>query len=188
MEEDPENKHPNNVLLFRLAIANIFKHIAESVSNDEFSEILTILKPKPKISRKLYKALVKELNDNMTSDLDDIFNDGSVQEGLSKVAKLADTNSSVTENAWRPPGNVSLHLRSLDAHKIKKHSEQLEKRVIELEDENANLMEKITAKRSKIIAINENITQSLNRSPITINMLETRLESLRKSLTLLNRE
>ncbi|XP_003700161.1 polyamine-modulated factor 1 [Megachile rotundata] len=188
MGEDQEDKYPNNVLLFRLAISNTFKHIAESVSNDEFSEVLTILKSKPKITHKLHKALVKELEDNMNADLEDILNDGSIQEGMNKIAKLSDANSSVTEDAWRPPGNVSLHLRSLDAQKIKEHSEELEKRVTKMEEENANLMEKIAARRSEMIALNENIEQSLNRSPLILDMLETRLENLRKSLTLLNRE
>lgn len=36
----------------------------------------------------------------MTEDLEDIFSEGSLQDGLEKVAKLMDEDASVTEDAW----------------------------------------------------------------------------------------
>lgn len=86
----------------------------------------------------------------------------------------------------RPPGNVSLHLRSLDAQKIKEESELLEKRVNEIEEENAILMKEVTHKRTKIMAINDSITRSLNKSPIVLDLLEKRMEGLEKCITLLH--
>lgn len=88
----------------------------------------------------------------------------------------------------RPPGNVSLHLRSLDAQKIKEESELLEKRVNEMEEENKILMEKIAEKRSNIVTMNDTITQSINRTQIAINSLEERMEVLQKCLILLDDE
>lgn len=188
MEENEEQRHSNKVLLFRLAVTNSFKSIAESVSEEAFRDILTILKSKPSTAQKLHKAMFKELYDNMTNDLEDILKEGSLQSGLERLAKLTDENSSVVEDAWRPPGNVSLHLRSLDAQKIKEESELLEKRVNEMEEENATLIEKIAEKRSKIMAMNDSITRSLSRSPIALDLLEQRLEGLEKCLTLLDHE
>ncbi|XP_076763278.1 uncharacterized protein LOC143430749 [Xylocopa sonorina] len=188
MEESQEQAYPNNVLLFRLAISNSFKCIAESVSQEDFQNILTILKSKPTIVQKLHKTMFTELFETMNSDLSDILDEGSLRDGMEKVAKLSDANSSVTEDAWRPPGNVSLHLRSLDAHNIKEESKLLENRINDMEEENAVLMQKIADKRSKIIAMNDSITRSLSRSSIVIDLLEKRLEGLEKCLMLLNQE
>ncbi|CAL7939777.1 unnamed protein product [Xylocopa violacea] len=188
MEESQEQKHPNNILLFGLAISNSFKCIAESVSQEDFQNMLTILKSKPSIVQKLHKTMVTELFETMNSDLNDILNEGSLREGMEKVAKLSDADSSITEDAWRPPGNVSLHLRSLDAHNIKEESKLLEIRVNDMEEENAVLMQKIADKRSKIIAMNDNITRSLSRSSIVTDLLQKRLEGLGKCLMLLDHE
>ena len=188
MEEEQTYGHANNVLLFRLALSNSFKRIAESVSKDDFLDILPILKKKPNVAHKLHKAMSKALDDSMNEDLEDILNEGSLQPLLEKVSKLSDAESSVHEDAWRPPGNVNLHMRSLDAQMIKDETEQLAKRVHQMEEENAALIGEITEKRSKISALHDNVTRSLNRSPIAIDLLEKRLEHLEKCLKLLDHE
>lgn len=81
-----------------------------------------------------------------------------------------------------------MHLRSLDAQKIKEESELLEKRVNEIEEENKILMEKIAEKRSNIVTMNDTITESINKSQIAINSLEERMEVLQKCLILLDNE
>lgn len=85
----------------------------------------------------------------------------------------------------RPPGNVSLHLRSLDAQKIIEESELLEKQVNEMEEENAILMKKIAEKRSNIVAMNDGMIQSLNKSVNVIDSLQKRREWLEKCFVLL---
>ena len=188
MEEDQTYGHQNNILLFRLALSNSFKRIAESVSKDEFLDVLPILKQKPNIAHKLHKAMSRTLADSMNEELEDILNEGSLEPLLEKVSKLSDADSSVHENAWRPPGNVNLHMRSVDAERIKDETEQLAERVHEMEEENAALIGEITEKRSKISALHDNITRSLNKSPIAIDLLEKRLEHLEKCLKLLDHE
>lgn len=79
-------------------------------------------------------------------------------------------------------------MRSLDAQRIKDETEQLAKRVQEMEEENAALIGEITEKRSKISALHDNIIRSLNKSPIAIDLLEKRLEHLEKCLKLLDHE
>lgn len=85
----------------------------------------------------------------------------------------------------RPPGNVSLHLRSLDAQKIKEESALLEKQVNEMEEENAILMKRIAEKRSNILAMNDSMIQSLNKSVNMIDSLKKRREWLEKCFVLL---
>lgn len=85
----------------------------------------------------------------------------------------------------RPPGNVSLHLRSLDAQKIKEESALLEKQVNEMEQENAILMKRIAEKRSNIVAMNDSMIQSLNKSVNVIDSLKKRREWLEKCFVLL---
>ncbi|XP_043521002.1 uncharacterized protein LOC122534431 [Frieseomelitta varia] len=191
MADDQNQKNPNNVFLFRLAILNCFKRIAESVSEDAFVDILTILttlKLKPSIGQKLHKAMCTELTDNMNDDLEHILTEGSLQNGLEKVAKLIDADSSVSEDAWRPPGNVALHLRSLDAQKIKEESELLEKQVNLIEEENINLMKEIAEKRSSIMTMNDNMTESLNKSLSIMDSIRKRKEDLEKCLMLLEHD
>ncbi|XP_043251482.1 polyamine-modulated factor 1-like [Colletes gigas] len=186
MEEDQEHKYLNNVLLFRLAISNHLKNIAESVSTGEFLDILTLLKSKPNVAQKLHEAMIKELHDSMIEDLKNVLEEGNLRELLEKVAMLSDANSSVHEDAWRPPGNVTLHLRSLDAKEIQDASDQLAKQVNEIEEENTRLMEIVAKKRLKIFALRDSITQSLNSSPITIMLLQNRLEQLEKCIKMLD--
>lgn len=83
---------------------------------------------------------------------------------------------------------MSLHLRSLDAQKINEETEKLSKRVHEMEEENANLIEKITNQRSKVSALHNDIMQDLNKSPVAIQLLAGRLEHLEKCLKLLHQE
>ncbi|XP_017876204.1 uncharacterized protein LOC108622676 [Ceratina calcarata] len=185
MDEDQQQRIPNNVLLFRLAVSNSLKRIAELVSEEEFLKIFTIFKSKPGTAQKFHKAMCKELLDVMNDNLEEILTEGALQQELEKLAALTDANSSVKEDAWRPPGNVPLHLRSLDAQVMIEESETLEKRVNEIEKENAILMEQLSDKRLKVIAMNDKITRSLNKSPIVISLLEKRLRGLEECLSLI---
>ncbi|XP_076238166.1 uncharacterized protein LOC143181557 isoform X2 [Calliopsis andreniformis] len=156
------------------------------IGQDKFLDILTILESKPNVAQKLHNAMVKELYDGMNEDWEDILREGSIQEALEKVSKLSDANSSVYEEVWRPPGNVPLHLRSLDAHKIEEETEKLSKRVQEMEEENVILIEKLTNQRSKMSALYNDMMQSLNKSPLAVQLLEKRLEHLEECLKLLD--
>ncbi|XP_078047393.1 uncharacterized protein LOC144475392 isoform X2 [Augochlora pura] len=157
---------------------------------DTFSNIFTTLKSQPldeNTRQQLYAAMVKELNDGMIDDLEGILNEGSMEEALAKLAKL-NADSSTQEEAWRPPGNVTLHLRSFDAQVMEEEIDLLTKRVNETEEENKILMKDISEKRSKVSALNDTITLTLNRIPNAIELLHNRLEDLEKCLEFLDHE
>lgn len=83
-----------------LLLINLFCHAFRS-SENEFLEILTILKSNPKTAQKLHKAMIKELYDSMNNGLKDIMKEGSLQETLSKIAKLSEENTIPTnKHAW----------------------------------------------------------------------------------------
>ncbi|EZA61867.1 hypothetical protein DMN91_005540 [Ooceraea biroi] len=179
MAEDEEAEGPNNVRLFRIAISNSLKNIAESVSESDFLEIFTVLKSKPSSVRKLHKTMTQELYSSMSRGLEDLLEEGSLRDAMTKIAKLSEEATVPdTEEAWRPPGDVTLHLRSLDAHKIKEASEQLEKQVIEMEGANEALMETIAESRSRICAINDNLTRVLDCAPTMLQRLQNTYEQL----------
>lgn len=70
-------------------------------SENEFLEILTILKSNPNTAQKLHKAMIKELYNSMNDDLEDILKEGSLQETLIKIAKLSEENTgSTNKHAW----------------------------------------------------------------------------------------
>ncbi|KAI4504031.1 hypothetical protein M0802_000502 [Mischocyttarus mexicanus] len=179
---EKEVSQGNNALLFRLAITKSFKNISESVSKEEFLELLTIVKKQSSssLSRKLYKVLVDELSKKMNNELEEIYKEGPLEAELQKLSKLSEeaVNSTNDENVWRPPGNIKLHLRSLDAEKIKAESEKLEKWLIEIENENAVLMKKLTDDRAKICATNDRVAKNLHRAPIIQEYLENQVEEL----------
>lgn len=77
------------------------KTVQKYFSEDDFIKILTILKSKRKnVGQKLYKAMCQELFDNMNDDLEDILNEGSLKNGLERIAKLSDEDASMVEDAW----------------------------------------------------------------------------------------
>ncbi|XP_012538086.1 uncharacterized protein LOC105837670 [Monomorium pharaonis] len=190
MAEDEESHSSNNARLFRIAVSNSLQNIAESVSENEFLEILTILKSNPKVARKLHKAMVKELYNSMNNDLEDIMKEGSLQETLIKIAKLSEESATLSneEHAWRPPGDVISHLRSLDAHRIKEATEELEKRVNEMERENEALMRTIAESRTRIRATNDNVMRILDRAPVILQRLEKTCEQLTTCIKMIENE
>lgn len=70
-------------------------------SENEFVEILTILKSKPSTAQKLHGVMMKELYGSMNGDLEDMFMEGSLPDALTKIAKLSEeSTTSANENAW----------------------------------------------------------------------------------------
>ncbi|KAL0117415.1 hypothetical protein PUN28_010326 [Cardiocondyla obscurior] len=189
MAEDEEADYSNNARLFRIAVSNVLRSVAGSVSENEFLEIFTILKSKPKIVQKLHKAMVKELYDSMNDDVEEIIKEGDLQENLTKLAKLSEESTKFdNKQAWRPPGDVKAHMRSLDAHKIKEVTEKLEKQVNEIERENKDLMKTIVESRSRIRATNDNVMRILNCAPVVMQQLENTCKELATSLERLENE
>lgn len=133
--------------------------------------------------------MIKELYNSMNNDLADILKEGSLQETFAKIAKLTEESTmAANERAWRPPGDVTAHLRSLDAHKIKEATEELEKRVNEMERENETLMKTISESRSRIRATNNNVMRILNDAPVILQRLENTCEQLATCLKTIENE
>lgn len=186
---EKEVSEANNALLFWLTITKSFKNISESVSKEEFLELLTIVKKQSSSSvcRKLHKAMIDELLKKMNDELEEICQEGSLEAGLKKLSKLSKEAVNLTndETVWRPPGNIESHLRSLDAEKIKAENEKLEKWLTEKENENAILMKKLTDDRAKICAINDRVAKILHRAPIIQECLENQVEEMQHLLQVL---
>ncbi|XP_014610056.1 PREDICTED: uncharacterized protein LOC106789974 [Polistes canadensis] len=187
---EKEDSQANNALLFWLAITKSFKNISESVSKEDFLELLTIVKKQSSSSvcRKLHKAMIDELFKKMNNELEEIYQEGSLEAGLKKLSKLSKeaVNSTNDETVvWRPPGNIESHLRSLDVEKIKAENEKLEKWLIEKENENAILMKKLTDDRAKICAINDRVAKVLHRAPIIQEWLENQVGEMQHLLQVL---
>lgn len=83
---------------------------------------------------------------------------------------------------------MTSHLRSLDAHKIKEATEELEKQVNEMERENETLMRTISQSRSRIRATNDNVMRILDRAPVILQRLEKTCEQLATCLKTIDNE
>lgn len=71
----------------------------------------------------------------------------------------------------RPPGNVNLHLRSLDAEKMVKQCEDLESYIRKIEEENKELKKQVTKRRKSIQTVSDHMKQLLNM-PFKLSELE----------------
>jgi uncharacterized coiled-coil DUF342 family protein len=80
---------------------------------------------------------------------------------------------------------VNLHLRSLDAEKIKKECENLEVHINKIEKENEELMKKVTERRESIQSIHQNMKQLLNM-PFQLAELENTYKFNQECITKLN--
>ncbi|XP_011141334.2 uncharacterized protein LOC105184321 [Harpegnathos saltator] len=179
MADDEQAGCSNNAQLFRIAISHSLRSIAESVSEDEFVEILSLTTLKSKTAKKLHQAMVQELYRGMNGDLEAMLDKGALQDAFIKAAKLSeDSMTSADENAWRPPGDVALHLRSLDVHTIKKATEELEERLNEVERENDTLIKTIADSRLRIRTANNNVAKILDYAPVILQRLEKTYEQL----------
>ncbi|XP_020286003.1 uncharacterized protein LOC109855805 isoform X2 [Pseudomyrmex gracilis] len=189
MAEDGEAGCPNNARLFQIAVTNSLRNIAESVSENEFLEILTILKSNPSTAKKLHKAMMNELFKSMSNDLNDIMKDNSLQDAFAKIEKFLDESTvSSNEDAWRPPGDITAHMRSLDAHKITEATEELEIRVNQMERENEILMETIAKGRSRVRVANDNMKRISDRASVALQTLEKTREQLATCLKAIDSE
>lgn len=79
-------------------------------------------------------------------------------------------------------------MRSMDAHTIKEATEELEKRVNEMERENETLMKTIAESRSRIRATSDNVTSILDRAPVVLQRLEETYQQLAACLRTIDSE
>jgi len=104
--------------------------------------------------------------------------------GVIFVRKLHDMFSHfitefVLSRCRRPPGDVTSHMKSLDADIMKRAIEELKKEVDEMEGRNEILKKKVTEGRSRICALNGSIERHFNNARIIFERLEKTYDQLR---------
>ena len=82
----------------------------------------------------------------------------------------------------RPPGDVKLHLRSHDAEIIQEEYRILEKQVLNVEAENEEKMRKLSERRKKLQAAQEQTTRLLNKSKIVLPRMDKMIELIEYSI------
>ncbi|XP_012232365.1 polyamine-modulated factor 1-like isoform X2 [Linepithema humile] len=158
------------------------------VGEDEFLEIFTFLKADPKAT-KLHKVMIKDLYSSMMNDFEEIFNEVSLENALTKISRLSEESALLPkEDAWRPPGDVTSHMKSLDADTMKKAIEELKKEVNEMEKGNEALKKKVMEGRARICTLNENIRRHLNNAPVILGRLKKTYDQLMTSFEIIENE
>jgi len=77
-----------------------FRH-AFRFSEDTFLNIFADLKLKHSLVRKLYETMIQELRNSMNSDLEYLLEDGSLQNAMTKIARLSEEAVLLdAEEAW----------------------------------------------------------------------------------------
>ncbi|KAK0158815.1 hypothetical protein PV328_009766 [Microctonus aethiopoides] len=175
------SQQPDNALTFRATMQNIFKNIAESVSEEEFMGCLTFFKSKQSLLRKLHRTMVDDLYESMNAELEEILAEGSLSEALGKLKELS-TQSIHDPNhiAWRPPGNVLEHLRSHDAEKMIKEQEILQELVEDLEVKNDELKERILVKRAAAQKIDDRVNRALKSGSLAMPQMHKTSDRMQK--------
>ncbi|OXU29660.1 hypothetical protein TSAR_000829 [Trichomalopsis sarcophagae] len=171
-EQVVQETQPNNLLIFGAAISKSFQDIAHCVSEEEFLKIFTMLESKSSVVKKLHKVMEDDLFKSMDEDLQAIVTEECMVDGMKKVANLIeDTTVPPSATLWRPPGDVKLHLRSLDAEKILKQCENLESYICKIEKENETIKNQVTKRRKSVQSVSNHMKQLLNM-PFKLSELE----------------
>ncbi|KAJ8686331.1 hypothetical protein QAD02_022125 [Eretmocerus hayati] len=166
---------PNNLLMFQAALSNCFHDVAQCVSEEEYLEIFTTIKQS--VVKRLHKTMNENLSKALDEDLKDLTAEECVVEGMKKIAELSEeTNTPSNVELWRPPGDVLLHLRSLDAQKMEKECKNLEMFINVTEKENEILMNKLMKERKTIQCVSDHMKQLCNM-PFKLSELENVVRS-----------
>ncbi|XP_015588198.1 polyamine-modulated factor 1 isoform X2 [Cephus cinctus] len=158
-------------------------------SEDTFIENFSIFKEKAFIARKLHKALITDLHKSMDAVLEEMLEDGSLVEALAMASRLSEKAIiPAGESAWRPPGNIEQHLRSLDAEIIQEQNQKLEELVNKLEAENEVLIHQITESRNKVLIIDKRMNNILTAAPDDIRRMQKAIDQMEDYINKLKNE
>ncbi|XP_063993238.1 uncharacterized protein LOC135170942 [Diachasmimorpha longicaudata] len=178
---------PDNTLPLRAALSSIFESIGDSVSEKQFAECQSYLRSKlpeskfNSVIQKLHEKIKNDLRDRMNEELEGMMTEESLASGLGKLKQLLmETPYSPEEIAWRPPGDVPLHLRTFDVAKMDEETERLTELVDDLENENNHLVNVLTRKREKILAHDKKIRKSMKIGADSVMRLEKTRDKVQK--------
>ncbi|XP_066601104.1 uncharacterized protein [Prorops nasuta] len=141
--------------------------------SDEFIRILDVLKNCKRNSAKMHKTMMKVLYESIVNDVHDILEEDDMESKLNKAITAFEDSERPNElppdyKAWRPPGDVKLHMRTLDVTVMKEESAKLEEQITNMENENSSLMQRLIDKRSQIDTLNKKITRIINLFPSAV--------------------
>ncbi|XP_043466651.1 uncharacterized protein LOC122501335 [Leptopilina heterotoma] len=174
----------NNEIIFEKAVTEVFKRISETVNEEEFRKILTIPSTINSKSKKFSKIFTDELNRSMNGTLDDIKSkEGSLTEGFVKLSNITEGIITPINYAWRPPGDVKLHLRSHNFEKVVNECEILERQISEIQMKNEEKLKKLSESQKEIDSLQEKTTYWLNRSKSDVPYMQEIIDTLEKYIS-----
>lgn len=147
------------LILFKVAIQSVFEQLSNAVKEDEFLKVMSPIKLKTKVVKKIYQQIKTDLSTKLLQEFEDILSDENMITGMAELTRLLEEAPSITidKPLWRPPGKPRVHLYSVECEILVNKNKILQNLVAESEARNKDLKKQIIAKRTPIITLIKDI-------------------------------
>lgn len=154
-----------DVQLFRVRMRGIFEKTVACISIDRFEEIYgAALQGRQSRTKHLHEIWQATALDAMVKELNEAIVEENLDEKLKERARIIEEcqadNGTI---AWRPPGNPTEHVRSLDMKEKIKRKKQLEDFVNSKEVEVEQLKREVSAGRMHVCQLENILDDKVNK-------------------------
>ncbi|XP_029437580.1 polyamine-modulated factor 1 [Rhinatrema bivittatum] len=145
-------------LLFNTVVQRFLAALLEASSYQRFAQCYQrFYRFQPEMTRSIYNQFITQLRASITEEIEEIKQEGNLEELLNSLDKLEKEAKERTGPAWRPSGIPEEDLCSVLVPYYLQQREFLQKTLKDREAENAKLAETVLAGREKIIAMQQQI-------------------------------
>ncbi|XP_053330872.1 polyamine-modulated factor 1 [Spea bombifrons] len=147
----PPLQGPQRLLIFNTLMDKFLEGLVEAGSYQRFARCYRrFYKVQPEITRSIYDQFVSQLQESIKDEIQEIKNEGNLEELLDSLDRMEMEAGDVSALAWRPSGIPEEDLRSHLVPYLLQQREYLRKGLKERTEENAKLAQSVLAGRKKI--------------------------------------
>ncbi|NXA10306.1 PMF1 factor, partial [Sapayoa aenigma] len=109
----------------------------------------------PQMTRSIYDQFISQLQSSIKEEIEDVKNEGNLEELLNSLDKIVEEAKDREEPAWRPSGIPEEDVRSALVPYLLKQRSYLRKVLREKEEENRRVAESVLAGRDRIVELQQ---------------------------------
>ncbi|KDR09640.1 uncharacterized protein LOC110838588 [Zootermopsis nevadensis] len=161
-DDNSEGKH---VQLFRVRMRGVFEKIMTGVSLEKFEEIYeAVLQGRLSCAGRLHTIWTSTALEGMVKELDEVIIEENVNDKLKQLAEITEECQQDRGTlAWRPPANLSEHVRSFDMKEKIKRRNEFEAFVSDKEAEVEKLKREVSDGRMRVWKLENVLNEQLNK-------------------------
>ncbi|NXU51101.1 PMF1 factor, partial [Turnix velox] len=154
--EQPESAAPGRVQIFTTVVDTFLEKLMAAGSYQKFAKCYrSFYKLQPEITRSIYDQFVSQLQDSIKEEIQDVKDEGNLEELFNSLDKIVEEAKDCKEPAWRPSGIPEEDVRSSLVPYLLKHRSYLQKILKEKEEENKKLAQSVLAGRDRIAELQQ---------------------------------